>query len=356
MYNPFVRGPFPVAVRTAQAIDAARDGRRLIFEIWYPAVEWYAGQDFAEASRDIYQVLPSLPSVWQAAVRDAAPHPGAYPLLAFSHSSWGHRRQSTFLCTHLASHGYVVAAVDHTGNTTMDMAQLARLTASGGDTPERQAARIQSWIAARVPDIQFMLDQLLSGSAGEVASLIDPNRIGMAGHSFGGWAALAVTAVDGRIRAALPLAPAGSSNPVPGTIPVSLDFAWGRDVPTLFLVAERDTLTPLMGMYELFDRTQATKKMVTLHNADHFHFCDHVENLHERFRTMPHTGEAAWMAAAIPPIKELCPGEHAHLAVCGLGLAHMDAVLKGCEGARRLLAGGLEARLAACGITVTVRE
>jgi len=32
----------------------------------------------------------------------------------------GHRRQSTFFCTHLASHGYVVAAADHTGNTTLE--------------------------------------------------------------------------------------------------------------------------------------------------------------------------------------------------------------------------------------------
>jgi dienelactone hydrolase len=349
MYDPFVRGPFPVGVRTVQAIDAARDGRPLIFEIWYPAVERYAGQEFAEVARDIYSVLPSLPPVWQAAVRDAAPHPGSY-------SSWGHRRQSTFLGTHLASHGYMVAAVDHTGNTTMDMAQVAHLAASGGDTPERRAERIQSWIAARVPDIQFMLDQLLSGSAGEVASLIDPKRIGMAGHSIGGWAALAVTALDGRIRAALPLAPAGSSNPRPGTIPVSLDFAWGRDIPTLFLAAERDTLTPVMGMYELFDKTQATKKMVILHNADHFHFCDHVEIVHERFRVMPHSGEAAWMAAAIPPIGELCPGEHAHLCVRGLGLAHLDAVLKDCEAARQFLAGDLEAQLAEHGVSVTVHE
>jgi hypothetical protein len=79
MYDPFVRGPFPVGVRTVQAIDAARDERPLSFEIWYPAAERYAGQDFAEASRDIYQVLPSLPPIWQAAVRDAAPHPGSYP-------------------------------------------------------------------------------------------------------------------------------------------------------------------------------------------------------------------------------------------------------------------------------------
>lgn len=35
------------------------------------------------------------------------------PLIVFSHYSGGHRRSATFLCTHLASHGYVVAVLDH---------------------------------------------------------------------------------------------------------------------------------------------------------------------------------------------------------------------------------------------------
>jgi hypothetical protein len=91
-----------VGVRTVQALDATRDGRPLIFEAWY------AGQEFAELSRDIYRMLPSLPLVWQAAVCDAASRLGSYPLLALSRSSWEHRRQSTFLCTHVAGHGCMV--------------------------------------------------------------------------------------------------------------------------------------------------------------------------------------------------------------------------------------------------------
>ena len=152
------------------------------------------------------------------------------------------------------------------------------------------------------------------------------------------------------------VAPGGSAQPRPGIIPATLPFAWGRDVPTLFLVAERDTLTPLTGMYELFARTPATKHMVILRSADHFHFCDHVEQVHERARTLPRTGDTAWMAEAMPPIGELCPGEHAYVCVRGLGLAHMDAVLKDHEGAQRLLASGLEALLAERGVDVIVHK
>src|SRR5713101_1984604 len=107
-YDPFIRGPFPVGVRTGQAIDTTRQDRPLPCEVWYPAAVQYAGQDVAAATQDTFPVLPDVPPVRQAAVRDAVAHPGVYPLIAFSHSSGGHRRQSTFLCTHLASHGYMV--------------------------------------------------------------------------------------------------------------------------------------------------------------------------------------------------------------------------------------------------------
>jgi len=301
-------------------------------------------------------VLSGVPPLRQAAVRNAEAHPGAYPLIAFSHSSGGHRRQATFLCTHLASHGYIVVAVDHTGNTTRDAAALARLVAAGHDTPVQRETRVQEWIAARVPDLCCLLDHLLSGAAGEMGACIDPHRIGIAGHSFGGWAALAVPAVDGRIRAVLALARGGSAQPRSGIIPATLPFAWGRDVPTLFLVAERDTLTPLTGMYELFARTPATKHMVILRSADHFHFCDHVEQVHERARTLQRTGDTAWMAEAMAPIGELFPGEHAYVCVRAQGLAQMDAVLKDDEGAQRLLASGLEALLAERGVDVIVHK
>ena len=58
-------------------------------------------------------------------MRDATPAPGGpFPGVVFSHGMAGHRRQSTFLCTHLASHGFVVASPDHVGNTLPEMLPL----------------------------------------------------------------------------------------------------------------------------------------------------------------------------------------------------------------------------------------
>lgn len=233
-YDPFARGPYPVGVRTFQWTDAARDQRVLPVEVWYPATDAHRGQDVAVATRDQYELIPGFPPGWQEAVRDAAARGDRAPLVIFSHGFGGHRRQSTFLCTHLASHGYVVAAMDHTGNTVFDVLQMTLAVRSGAEVPEPLGI-LDAMIAARPRDASFVIDRVLDGVAGDVAALVDVERIGMAGHSFGGWTTLQTTRADRRIRAALPLAPAGGATHMPaGPLREALDFAWGREVPTLF--------------------------------------------------------------------------------------------------------------------------
>src|SRR5437867_3401497 len=110
-YDPFVRGRFPVGVRTTQALDTAR-GRVFPCEIWYPAAAQHAGQDLATETQDSFTLPPGNTPRHQMAVRNAAAQTGAWPLIVFSHASGpGGRRMATFLCTHLGSHGYIVAAL-----------------------------------------------------------------------------------------------------------------------------------------------------------------------------------------------------------------------------------------------------
>jgi predicted dienelactone hydrolase len=356
-YDPFERGPLPVGVRTASLRDDARD-RPLAVEVWYPADRAHAGADLGETTKDRYELVPGLPSVTQDAVRDARPAgSGRVPLVVFSHGFGSHRRQTTFLCTHLASHGYVVAAVDHTGNTLHDVLEMTRAALSGAAVPEPLSS-LPTFIEARPRDVAFLIDRVLDGAAGDVAAIVDPDRIGMSGHSFGGWTTLAVTRADRRVRAALPLAPAGGATPMPvDPLRASLDFAWGREVPTLFLVAERDSLLPLTGMHELLEKTPAAaKRMVVIENADHLHFCDRAEEVHEMFRLMPPPGAFAAAARSTPPIDELCPAAHARDAIRGLGLAHMDAVLKAHAGAAALVAGDVRSLLGDRGIRVAVHR
>ncbi len=191
-YDPFVRGPFPVGIRGARSVDAKRDARELALEVWYPPAPRNGGLDLNSPTRDSFTVLPNTPALQQAAVRDAAVHPGDYPLVLYSHASGGHRRQSSFLCMHLASHGYVVAAADHVGNTAVEAAESANRGAAGAAlTQGERDAHIWRIIADLVPDLRFLVDEMLSGAAGDVSDQIDHERIGLIGWSFGGWAVLA---------------------------------------------------------------------------------------------------------------------------------------------------------------------
>lgn len=323
-YDPFARGRFPVGVRTVRALDQAR-GREFRCEIWYPAAGAAARPE---------------------ELRDAAPRPGGHPLVAYSHYSGGHRRAATFLCTHLASHGYVVAALDHSEVTAPELARR------DGESAAQRAARIDAVIASRVPDVRFLIDHLLEEMPGgrPPGAGVDPARIGLVGHSFGGWTVLAAPDAEPRVGAVVALAPGGAANPRPGILPLSLTFAWTRRLPVLLLAAELDVPIPLGGLAELFDRAPEPKLMFVLRRADHQHFVDGVAEAHEAVRAMPFPAEAAWIPAAMRPASELCPAKQAHDFTRGLTLAHLDAFLRGRPAAAALLDGDVAAALAARGV------
>ena len=227
------------------------------------------------------------------------------------------------------------------GRTGRHPADRPPLAHQVGETPQQRAARAEAAIANRVPDIRFLLDYVLTEAQ------VEPSPVGIVGHSFGGWTALAAPDVVPQIQAVVALAPGGSSNPRPGILRAKLAFKWDRDVPTLMLVADDDVCLPLDGMYEIFERIPAAKRMVVLHRADHMHFMDNVEQLHEALRTSPPwIPELDYLQKEMRPIAELSTGEQSHMCVRGLTLAHFDAVLKGNDDARRFLAGDIQAELA----------
>ncbi|HXI04691.1 MAG TPA: hypothetical protein VNI57_16065 [Candidatus Saccharimonadales bacterium] len=347
-YDPFPRGRHPAGVRTLRALDAERS-RLFPCEIWYPADSRHAGEDLDPERQDAFIVPFDRTRRRQAAVRDAASRPGTYPLVLFSHSTGGDRRQSSFLCTHLASRGNIVAALDHSETF------VAELGRRSGETGEQRSARWKAVMASRVPDVRFLLDFLLP-SEWDPRVDIDADRIAVAGHSLGGWTALALPDADERIRAVVAMAPAGASNPRPGVLPAKLAFAWGRDVPALFLVAENDTSMPLAGMHELFSRTPETKRMIVLRRSDHMHFMDGVEARHEGFRTMPLSGELAALQKEMRPMAELTSGDRAHLFVRGLVLAHLDDALDLRDDAPRFWTGDVEGELSRRGVEIAVHR
>jgi predicted dienelactone hydrolase len=115
------------------------------------------------------------------------------PLVLVSHFSGGHRRSSTFLCRHLASHGYAVVAIDHSEIVAPELAAQP--------DADQKARAAEAIIASRVPDLRLALDVL----AGDAELAVDGSRVGLVGHSLGGWTALATPgrrAADRRRRSA----------------------------------------------------------------------------------------------------------------------------------------------------------
>jgi dienelactone hydrolase len=137
---------------------------------------------------------------------------GTCPLIVFSHGSMGTKSSNLSLYSELASHGYVVVAIDHTyqclyttdenGHTTLiDMGFLKELQAEDAESDKKRSYEYyQKWMGIRTGDINFVMDCVLADAkqsdADTVYKLIDVKKIGVMGHSLGGSAALGI----GRMR------------------------------------------------------------------------------------------------------------------------------------------------------------
>lgn len=135
---------------------------------------------------------------------------GIYPLIVFSHGAGGVLESNASTCMNLASNGYVVAAIAHPYQaafvkdvngkiTTVDPEFMSGvMTDNGSDDPvhEVKVYEIQKeWLAVRTGDINFVLDTILSRTEEQDEApfdRIDPEKIGLFGHSLGGAAVVAV--------------------------------------------------------------------------------------------------------------------------------------------------------------------
>jgi predicted dienelactone hydrolase len=221
-------GPYGVVRVTVTLTDPARAGRALPTDIWYP-VDPALAETAPPAAP--YPLVPSLGLDPTRAVQDVAVSTeGPFPLVVFSHGSGAVRWHSAYFTELLASHGFVVASADHVGNTTFDnlLGTAVSIEQSAVDRPR---------------DAIFVIDALLAGANGaptDLVAAIDSGRIGIGGHSFGGYTGLATASgrpglpADGRIRAVLGLAA--------WTVPLSDAELEAIDVPTMLISATLDTL------------------------------------------------------------------------------------------------------------------
>jgi dienelactone hydrolase len=222
-YLPEPTGPCPVGSTSLYLSDVSRpdpwaagmSARELMVSLWYPATPsdgprarymTPAESELLLASRGLTSVpQDALSTVRTNAVSDATPagRQRSHPLVVLSPGFTMPRSTLTALAEDLASHGYVVAGIDHTYESDATAFPDGRVTTCLAREAPR-SGRGEKVAAGRAADVSFVLDELTGAHpAGPGAGLIDPSRMAMAGHSAGGAAAIAAMLADSRIRAGL---------------------------------------------------------------------------------------------------------------------------------------------------------
>lgn len=175
---------------------------------------------------------------------------------------------STSLAEDLASHGYVVLTVQPDAELEDGEAGL------GGTDPS--PALVEALRLSRLRMISDALDLLEEPTTAALVGPVDPHRIAVGGHSYGGSAAFNASLVDPRIQAVFDLD--GSlfedANTTPTTVPSLVVMAFMYELlqrPTAFGTGSDVTLA--LSSLELL-RHNSQVVAVGLRDADHYDVTD----------------------------------------------------------------------------------
>jgi hypothetical protein len=225
-------GKFNVSSFYLQVIDSSRkeiaaahnNPRILNLRIWYPT-------DFNNSSDKMKYMInadyyvdvygPELIGIMKSIntngsqKKEVSDLKEKYPLLIFSPGFAANHTLYTMLSEDLASHGYIVAAIDHPYlNTTVINDELldptngfwhASPVAPGKEqTNEEYKQHLENALVYFGEDVQFVLDQFISWNHNDpnkiLTGKIDTGKIAVAGHSAGYLPALGALVNDSRIN------------------------------------------------------------------------------------------------------------------------------------------------------------
>jgi dienelactone hydrolase len=284
---PAPTGSYLVGTRILQIRTGGELDRELVVQLWYPASASHG--PFASYRRreettrqSSYQAVLPTNSRLDAPVANAL-----FPLLLFSPAWGGRRTQNTYLAEDLASHGFVVAAIDHPGNSgptlyrdghvdqpatgdAMDFATLSldQINAHGASELERQTADEIGVLDA--------LERMSQHPGSPFYQRLDLTRVGAFGHSFGGAVAAEAAIKDDRIKAALDLDGSFFGQMQRNGVPKPFMFI-EQDLPVYADPARRSAIDRINDALNASD-LEAMKKFgayrIFLHGSTHESFTD----------------------------------------------------------------------------------
>ena len=297
---PGTTGPHAVGTAAYQWDDHGRpeiytanpdDVRQLMVQLWYPTeadpdarttpfferIET-AGPILARRLKLPGFIFNHTALIRTASIPDApiAAEPGPFPVLIFSPGYNSMRTQSTTLMEELASHGYVVLALDHTYSGVLTNFPDGRVELLDptilpdreliGEQPYRRASLAVGDVWEQ--DVAFVLARLQAGDVdGRFVGRLDLDRVGMLGHSTGGGTITRLCARDARCKAGVGL---------DAWLGVAHDetIAAGSERPMLFLMSERWPTPENNGRMQQYRSSSAQVTWLTIGQTDHYDFTD----------------------------------------------------------------------------------
>ena len=323
-------GPYPVGATTITIDDGVRD-RPLTVEVWFPldpAVEvTQEAHSYSFVTGDTYV------SAHAVSADPANAAVGPFPLVVYSHGSGGLRYIQSDYTETVASHGYVVVAPDHTGNTAVEQAL-------GIETDFEQIG------LDRPLDVSAVIDAVLTGATDEtapLAAIVDPESIAVAGHSVGGYTTYAVAsgvtangvtvAPDDRVDALITFAPAigdGTDGRLTNDVLALIEQ------PALVITGTADESTPIDPNVETVWAAASASPhyRVDLVDGAHQSFTD-VCDYQEEVASLPDTTdivvefiESYALGGCLP---DQMPHERAKALTNTFSVAFLDSVFRGGE-------------------------
>lgn len=272
-FLPTPTGPYLLGTEIFHLIDSNRDekfteeiddNREIMMQLWYPRAntsnthytpymdpptfQWLKKQSpipLFMIPDHAYTFIHTHALTKAPPLRSNAP----FPLIIFSHGYDGVRAIYTSLIENLASHGFIIAAIDHpyiAGITifpdgrTIDLAPVPT-------NPTEAEEYFNTAFDTVIGDITFALDFLTDLATNDMTwnTIIDLTHIGVYGHSFGGGAAAMMCFLDERVSTGLAL-----DGFFQGDV-----INQGFDKPFLMMLAE--------GHFDQDDTSQALWKNIT---------------------------------------------------------------------------------------------
>jgi len=325
-------GEWKVGVQTLKVVNPQQlssqdfnslSDRSLTLEVWYPAAT-DGDRNLALATYDDVTRTGKSFSLLGEAYRDSpiSKVKERFPLVVISHGYTGYRSQLFYLGEHLASHGYVVASIDHTDSTNADIVSA-----------ENPGSGFASTLLNRSRDQLFVLNSLMAESA--FSDSLKRDSAAVIGYSMGGYGAL--NSVGGCYNfspkllqsmqfpepAAEQLAPLfnscnGGKNETDPRWKAMISLApWGGEqnvhkldnvtLPALIIAGEQDDVSGYQnGVKKLFDQLDSNDKYLLVYENARHNIAGHPapKVAYTDDFDLGHYYEPSWNSEAITRINE----------------------------------------------------